>query len=125
VKIRAVAVPSPTHLEITGDCYAIAANYILDSKEPQIYLIHGRPTLQVLPYCQFGHAWLEIGEVCIDGNNLIQVPKQLYYAMGQIHEDLCLRYTKEQVRTYVLKFKHYGPWEGVVGTPPIEDNDDE
>jgi len=119
--MKAVAVASPAHLETTGNCYCTAANYILDEGTPQMVLVHGRPTLQRSPFCQYGHAWIEDGEICIDGNTLDRIPKFLYYALGQIDEDLSLRYTKEQVRRFVLDFLHYGPWEGVDGTPPSDE----
>lgn len=84
-------------------------------------LVHGRPYLTREPFCQFGHAWIENDDVCIDASTLLEVPRNVYYAVGRIDSALCFTYTFEQMRRKLLEFKHYGPWEGVDAVPPYTD----
>lgn len=45
----------------------------------------------------------------IDKTNGYIGPRELYYALGQIDDTECDRYTKEELRKNLLKFGHYGP----------------
>ena len=42
-------------------------------------------------------------------------------AAGDIDPDQCLRYSREEARRWVLRAKHFGPWEGPEGCPQLED----
>jgi hypothetical protein len=104
----------------TGNCYENAANAVLPifGTHEGWTLVHGRPTLTRPPYVQFGHAWLEKGKKVHDPSSNTTLPKIAYYAMGNISKEHNLRYSGELVRQYLLLTEHYGPWEGVDGTPP-------
>jgi hypothetical protein len=113
-------IPTPDDLLAEGNCYENALNYVLNVTSEDLVLVHGRPTLTRAPYCQYGHAWVEQGNFCIDGGFLVVIPKALYYMAGTIDPDMCLFYMPEEARVMVLQFKHYGPWEGVDGVAPSE-----
>ncbi len=101
----------------TGNCYG-------DAAEAQLFryrtwtLVHGRPTLQRPPFVQFGHAWLEKGQTVYDAVSKMTLKKKDYYTAGQISKANNLRYSRETARQYMQLTEHYGPWEGVDGTPP-------
>ena len=121
---------------MVGDCYEAAANALLVSGfasgvdlPDEAVLVHGRPTLTREPFEEYGHAWLELGDVVFEVANGrdIFVRRERYYEVGRIDPEQCLRYTKEQARKFVLYFCHYGPWEGPEAAPPLpepEENDD-
>jgi hypothetical protein len=110
------AVPTPRHLEKVGDCYEDAGvwitNKILFGGSTDWVLVHGRPTLQAEPYCEYGHAWLEKGDLVRDLNAVFDCPKDLYYLVGRIKPEHCLRYSASEVQEKINQFKHWGPWEG-------------
>jgi hypothetical protein len=109
-------VPTPD-LPAEGDCYELAFGQVLAlhfSAEPM--LVHGRPTLTRPPFCQYGHAWVEVGDLVLDPSGKA-IPKALYYAVGKIDPALCVRYTAQQALKCSWKHKHYGPWEGVDAVP--------
>ena len=107
----------------TGDCYEVAAHYILDHvlgmgvKEPNhnLRLVHGEVAGQgPLEGVTFGHAWVEDGETVIDQSNGrdVRMLKVLYYALGRIDELNNFHvYTPEEVRAKLLKHQVYGPWD--------------
>ena len=83
--------------------------------------------MRVPPHVEYGHAWLESpdGETVFDPESDMVIPRVLYYAVGNIEESDCFKYTKDEVRRMALEFKHYGPWEGVDAAPPLDDDDEE
>jgi len=124
----------------TGNCYEVSSKTLgfLGAKAKKLeapdwarseikpddewYLVHGCPTLRRPPYVKYGHAWLEVGEVCYDAENCQFWPKDLYYAVGNIEDDGNLfRYTYDQMYQFLLAYNHYGPWEGTEGCDPIPD----
>lgn len=107
-----------------GDCYEAAAHLIFWGGElehmPDVTLVHGRPILQRPPFAEFGHAWIEVGDMCFDfsmGKRLV-MRREEYYALGNIDPSKSIRYTREEARSFLLRFKHFGPWEGPEGQPP-------
>ena len=100
-----------------GDCYEVAANYVLDhafivGKDQHLTLVHGVVTGQgPIEGIQYGHAWVEDGGTVIDLSNGrdIRFPKALYYSLGDCKPKFV--YTPEQVREKVLSIGHYGPWD--------------
>jgi len=108
-------------LQTDGDCYEIAVNALLMpeyagglSLPAETVLVHGRPTLTCPPFSEYGHAWLELGDAVFDFSNGKHVitRREVYYKAGSINPDDCLRYSQEEARKWVLRMKHYGPWEG-------------
>lgn len=111
-----------------GTCYETAANWLMDKTffgqddSSSFKLVHGRPTLQRPPFKKYGHAWIEINEgFVIDTETGKGMPKELYYSAGEIDSEECFYYSFEEARKLLLKFKHYGPWEGPEAVEPIED----
>ena len=119
-----------------GDCYAAAGKLFMDSglglpESPlpeelgEVVLVHGRPTLQRPPFCKYGHAWLEIGDViCYDAERKLAVPKALFYAVGNIDPDECYYYDMATFRKMVSEYGHWGPWEGPEACPPVDSFED-
>ena len=99
-----------------GDCYAVAGNFMVFS-DPGVVLVHGYPTLRRSPWKKFGHAWIEVeleGQVLVkdmSNGKDIEMPRELYYSVGNINPDECRRYTLADLRRYVTETKHWGPWE--------------
>jgi hypothetical protein len=103
-------------LEATGHCYSQAAN--AQSMGPKGWLlVHGRPTLRRPPFVEYGHAWLEKGEMVHDPSTDARMPRLLYYMLGSIDHRSNLVYTAEEARQFMRLTEHFGPWEGPEGTP--------
>ena len=124
------ATPTPDDLEATGDCYSSSGSLVLDPFNGEYSswtLVHGRPTLRVPPYIEYGHAWLESpdGEIIYDPTVEFEGPKMLYYALGNINPEDSFKYSREEARKKILEFGHWGPWEGVDAAPPVDTPDEE
>lgn len=114
------ATPTPEHLARPGNCYQEAFDLVLQlHRVMNATLVHGRPTLTIEPFCQYGHAWVEVGDAVIDPK-AGAVPKDMFYLIGKIERVLCTRYTGQQALEMSLKHEHYGPWEGVDAPPTVE-----
>lgn len=106
-------------MTIKGNCYQVACEVILGFSEGCAYeegmvLVHGIPTGQgPIAGVRHGHAWIELEDQVIDisnGKNL-RCPKVVYYAIGNIREEECIRYSREEARRWVLETEIWGPWE--------------
>ncbi len=116
-----MSVPTPD-LPATGDCYQTAAGYMLDKAPKGAVMIHGRPTLRRPPWCEFGHAWIELADGTVyDPETGYRGDKNLYYVLGNIDPDDNLAYTRELTRKALLSFGHFGPWEGPDAHGPVDD----
>jgi hypothetical protein len=106
-----------------GRCYERSFQALLDTHSGWT-LVHGRPTLTVDPFIEYGHAWLESpdGFWCYNAETRDVITASLFYDVGNIRRepDRLFKYTKTQAATMALKFQHYGPWEGPEACPPIK-----
>ena len=112
-----------------GECYENAASMLVMRNLSSVKLtenarlVHGRPTLQCEPFIEYGHAWIEDGDLVIDPSvdamNPTTMPRFLYYSLGKIDHEQCLVYTKEEARRWLLAYMHYGPWEGPEAQAPL------
>ena len=121
-----MATQTPKGLVATGNCYEDSATELMDNPAFNGWtLVHGRPTLQIPPYVEYGHAWLEdpSGEIVWDPGVKSELPKVLYYAFGRINPRDCYRYDAKQMKKKVVEFGHWGAWEGPDSTPPIPDEE--
>ncbi len=113
-----------------GDCYAAAGKKFMDHELGfaelfegadligPVMLVHGRPTLTVAPFIEYGHAWIEIGDVlAFDAEREIVMPLELFYRAGQIDPTKCLRYDYADLKRWTNLTEHWGPWEGPEGVP--------
>lgn len=81
---------------------------------------------------RFPHAWVEVGDVVHDnssGSNR-QLPKFLYYAIGNINPDeegAYARYSYDQMRRKLMSEGNYGPWDldSDLGRQPDRDDGEE
>lgn len=109
---------------MAGDCYESAGRYVMDDwmfgGDGSPTLVHGRPTLQVDPFCEYGHAWVEFTkqdgagrpvELVLDTERSVVIPKDLYYQIGRIDPAQCLRYSFQEMRAWIARTGHWGPWE--------------
>jgi hypothetical protein len=99
-----------------GDCYCAAGHYLMEHgmSKPNLVLVHGEVTGQgKIKNIKYGHAWIEDGDMVIDNSQgrHIELPKMVYYALGNIEPEKTFRYTLEQMRKKILDTEHWGPWE--------------
>lgn len=112
-----------------GDCFKVAANLAVPilgmmSKElsdlRDVTLVHGIVSGQgSLEGLRYTHAWIE--GISPDGTSMtvdisnglrVAVPQGLYYLIGRIQADECVRYAPRQAQDRMLQYAHYGPWDG-------------
>jgi hypothetical protein len=103
---------------VRGDCYY--ASYLLLEcldriGESDFRLCHGIAVLTAPPFGEFGHAWLELGSVCIAHQFPDRpTPRERFYKVGQIREHTVKRYTAFEARQLIRRYRHYGPWCDIV-----------
>ncbi len=94
-----------------GDCYKRSAEFSLNRPGSYGELVHGYPVLNVPPFTEFGHAWVEIGDSVIDIEFGVTTRKELYYKSGKIDPSKCRRYKAAEILRYANNSGHWGPWE--------------
>jgi len=101
-----------------GECFYSAGIYLMDKclfnmeQRKTMRLVHGNPTLKKPPFIKYGHAWIELNEDTVfDTEHRREVPKDLYYAVGNIDPEECFVYTYEEMAKQVKEHEHWGPWE--------------
>jgi len=104
-----------------GDCYEAAVDFVMgecafrNSDSCGFTIVHGEVAGQgPLEGYTFGHAWVLKDGMVIDRSNGrdVQMPKKLYYKLGQIDRINNLwEYSWEEVRNMLLDYEHYGPWD--------------
>lgn len=103
-----------------GDCYYSAAQFVMNDNKTYIgtpYLVHAEVRGQgKIANIRYGHAWIEDDENIYDysnGNKFV-MPKEIYYAIGDIDNKNPLKYQKytfqEAIRKMVM-IEHYGEWD--------------
>lgn len=101
--------------ESKGDCYQAAGRLIMNFfGDKSVKLVHGMVNGQgALKGIRFGHAWVEYGSKILDHSNgkKQEIPKQLYYSMGDINPGECKYYTGTNAAKWMVKSKHWGPWQ--------------
>ena len=100
-----------------GDCFRSAANYLMDVKCPENYVLcHGVVSGQGhLEGKKILHAWCETadGNIVIDksnGNNFENL-RLLYYAIGRIDENDVIKYTKDEMLKNLITTENWGAWD--------------
>jgi len=102
-----------------GSCYQDAMNYfsMKSISNKKLKLVHGLVVGQgPIEGVKYGHAWVEDGNTVIDPSKkpALKVPKQLYYAIGNIKKSTVFDYNRAETSAAVSKHKTYGPWEPVI-----------
>ena len=101
--------------EAKGDCYQAAGRLIMNFMgEKRAKLVHGMVNGQgALKGIRFGHAWVEYGSKILDHSNgkKQEIPKAVYYALGDIKPSECKYYNGTEAAKWMLKTEHWGPWE--------------
>jgi hypothetical protein len=96
-----------------GDCYQAAYRYATSNTQNKPTVVHGMVTGQgVLKGIKYDHAWVEEGDTVIDKSNGqdIRIPKEAYYALGDIQENQTIRYSVNDVFKYAEETGTYGKW---------------
>jgi hypothetical protein len=112
-----------------GDCYYAAAQLVMENRFKHLfgdnnityigtpYLVHAEVRGQgKVANIRFGHAWVEDDENIYDysnGNQFV-MPKEIYYAIGDIDNQNPLKYQKytfEEARRKMVTTRHYGEWD--------------
>ena len=91
-----------------GDCYQAAGRLIMNFMgENKAKLVHG------MVNGQGALKGIRYGSKILDHSNgkKQELPKKLYYAMGDINPRECKYYTGANAAKWMVKSKHWGPWE--------------
>jgi len=99
------------------NCYQDTFEVFVRCRDDPGKLVHGYQTLtrddgSVKSGSKYGHAWIESpeGTMVMDVIHGSVIPKDLYYAAGNIDESECRFYTLEESWTRLYEDKIYGPW---------------
>ena len=96
-----------------GDCFVVALENVMLDKD--LYLCHGIVSGQgPLTGIRFAHAWNETqtGHVIDQSNgNDVCMPRDAYYALGQIDSDEVRYYNFDEMAMNVVEYETYGPWD--------------
>jgi hypothetical protein len=106
---------------MSADCYENAVEYMYRRKQlndmMDLTLVQGivTGTGGEVEGVQYGHAWVEEGDICIDVaadvDSPVYVRKDTYYEVGKIDPDMCNRYDHYEMAVAMLEWEHYGPWD--------------
>lgn len=112
-----------------GDCYPAGGRLIMEffgDKEHK--LVHGMVNGQgALEGMRYGHCWVESRDTVLDHSNgrKLEIPKQVYYALGRVDPKECKYYTPEESAKFMVDEGHWGPWEMSGDTVMAEEIPDE
>lgn len=114
-----------TEMLATGNCYQDAGRAVSFGPRSSWTLVHGRPRLRRPPYVRYGHAWLEnpAGDTCWDPVTDIEMPRRLYYDLGEIRPEQTFRYGRVDAFRWITQTRHWGPWQGPEACPPLEEEE--
>ena len=112
-----------------GDCYPAGGRLIMNFFGDKNHkLVHGMVNGQgALEGKRYGHCWVESRDTVLDHSNgrKLEVPKQVYYALGRINPKECKYYTAEEAAKFMVEEGHWGPWEMTGDVVMAEDIPDE
>jgi hypothetical protein len=96
-----------------GNCFEAAGKWFMDlclldeSAREWYTLVHGIAILTCPPYIRYTHAWLECeGELVLDAERKLAIPRYKYYTAGKIDAKECARYTYEEFSRKVVEHEH-------------------
>ena len=103
-----------------GNCFSEAvtqARKLADAYE-DVKVVHGYPlgTGGEAKGLRYPHAWVEFTENGIEmirdysNGNKFELPKDLYYAIGNMDEKDMKKYNIKQAEKFMNETQHYGPW---------------
>jgi hypothetical protein len=97
-----------------GNCFTSSGRLLLQMHLKGVkdaVLVHGFPVLNVPPFCEYSHSWIELSDYCIDTEAKIWCEKHLYYESGRIDPDRCVTYSADDILKEVNSSGHWGPWD--------------
>ena len=98
-----------------GDCYPAGGRLIMEffgDKEHK--LVHGMVNGQgALEGMRYGHCWVESKNTVLDHSNgkKREMPKSEYYKLGKIKPEQNKYYAPKEAIKWMMKSKHWGPWQ--------------
>jgi len=110
-------------MEAKGDCYYASGQLIMRDFLNKIdykgtpYLVHAEVQGQgEISDIRFGHSWIEDEDMVYDysNNRELQIPKHIYYLMGDVKTDNPKKYRKytfDEARAKMVESGHYGCWD--------------
>ena len=108
-----------------GDCYPaggrLIMNFFGDKNHKLVHgMVNGQGSLEGMRY---GHCWVESKDTVLDHSNgrKLEVPKQVYYALGKIDPKECKYYSPEESAKWMVEDGTWGPWEMSGDTVMAED----
>jgi len=108
-----------------GDCFEAAVRVMFEELTPEersrAVICHGVPLGQgEIEGIRFDHAWVEVADeqfpdavTVLDYSNgrEIQIPREVYYAIGKIKSDDVKRFTMQEATEQMNEKGFYGPWD--------------
>jgi len=103
------------NIGVGGDCYLANAKHFQDmaDDDENLVLVHGYVISQTQQRVKYDHCWIENDDTVFDFSNgrELEIPKQVYYALGHIKDSESFKYNEKELRKKVLKYKTWGPWD--------------
>jgi len=56
---------------------------------------------------RYPHGWVEDGDIIIDCSKKFQLPRELYYRLGNIKAEEIRRYSGEELMSQIEKYEHW------------------
>ena len=99
-----------------GDCYDAAFKYVSNSNDPNLKIVHGMVDGQgAIKGIRYDHAWVEKDGMVIDPSNgkfdnPLKLPKEMYYAIGNIKESQLQRFGNKEILDNVERVGRTSGW---------------
>jgi len=112
VQIRKLRRPKKTQ----GRCYELSGQIVCRAdKAMALALVHGEVSRKIGK--RIGHAWVEKGNLVYD------VVLDQFFSVSHYYEKFGVkvvsRYFWQEAAKQVIRFKHWGPWENVMGVEHV------
>jgi hypothetical protein len=93
-----------------GTCFPDAAQFVSDNAGWTLVhgIVSGQGDLEGIRYT---HAWVEKDGMAYDVPLGIGMNLDLYYGLGKINPEECVRYSRAQMVEKLLEHEHWGPWD--------------
>lgn len=97
----------PAQMAVIGACLVFGCDPVL---------VHGFPRLRDKgPNFGrlYGHAWIEVGDLCWDPSTGSFITKRLWYEVGKVDPGLCLYVPGREVLATLIDRECWGPWADI------------
>lgn len=96
-----------------GDCFVSSARLVVQLyvRGIKAMLVHGFPVLNISPFTEYAHGWVELNGFCIDSEAKANFLMPDYYEIGRIDSERCVKYSAESILREINVSGHWGPWQ--------------